>query len=89
MAVSVSLTPVAAERLARDREGIVVAGWYYGTPKSGAEVHANPVGLIDLATVHATVGPEAGNVRLNPATTQALGWIQGPAMLNVNVFSRA
>lgn len=86
--VAVRLSPPAAARLAAQGEGLTVLASYYGAPKPGAEIHADPIGQIALASESATLST-AGTAHLTGAgvSPEALGWLAGPAYVNVNVYS--
>lgn len=87
--VIVTLTPMAAERLTREREGVVISAWYYADPKRGAEGRANPAGLIDVGTEEIRLDGAGGQAHVSGATIDpaTFGLIGGPLNVNVNVWS--
>ncbi|QPC42047.1 hypothetical protein HW532_04580 [Kaustia mangrovi] len=89
--VEVTLSRAAAAKLAAQKEGIVVFASYYGDPKRSAEKHANEIGQISVSPKDETVEipGSGGRTHIAGATvdTRRLGWLSGPARVNVNVAS--
>lgn len=87
--VRVELSPAAARTLAARHEGIVVSAGYTGAAKPSAQKHADQMGQINLGYDRVTVAGTSGTVRV-PGTglrRAALVWVQGPVLLNVNVYT--
>jgi hypothetical protein len=87
--VQISLSQKAAARLASQSETIIVSSRYFGDPVPGAEKHTNQIGQIDLGVQRDEVPGRSQTVHVDGAKVfpNRLAWIQGPAMLNVNVYS--
>lgn len=87
--VEVSLSQAAAERLAADGEGIVVAAYWYGDPNPAGMAHVDAIGRIDLGDAMVEVPGQPVAVRLDGSEVDPaqLDWVEGPAWVNVNVWS--
>ena len=87
--VEITLSQRAVARLNTLSEGIVVAARYYGDPAPGAESHVNQVGQIDLGreTVEVSGRPQIVHIAGPDLTHKLLAQIQGPVMLNINLYS--
>lgn len=87
--LKIVLSKRAAVELGRRKEGIIVSASYYGAPLPSAQRHSNEIGQIDLGRETQTLRGLGGPVRVSGANveTKRLGWLQGPPMVNVNVFT--
>lgn len=87
--LDITLSARAAERLRATKEGITVSARYYGDPTPRTQKHANEVGQIDLGGETLRLPGHAGRARFSGKQILAgrLGWIQGGAKVNVNVYS--
>ena len=89
--VNVTLSKKAADKLAADKEGIVVFASYYGDPKKSAEKHANEIGQISVSTTDENVQiPGTGghaHIGGKKVDAQTLKWVEGGIKVNVNVAS--
>jgi hypothetical protein len=87
--VEISLSPKAAARLAKLSEGIIVSASYSGDPVPSAQKHADQIGRIDLGREQVETPGKAGTVHItgDKVHRERLAWIQGPVLLNVNVYS--
>ena len=85
----IQLSKQAARELGRRKEGVTVSASFSGDPKPAAKRHANEVGLIDLGRETFTLRGIDGPARVTGATVDRtkMGWIAGPPMVNVNVFT--
>lgn len=85
----IALSPKAAARLATLSEKIIVAASYSGNPTPEAQKHADEIGQIDLGREEVEISGKAGSAHLTGARVHRarLAWIQGPILLNVNVYS--
>ncbi|TPE63919.1 hypothetical protein FJQ54_03500 [Sandaracinobacter neustonicus] len=83
------LSKRAAAELGRRKEGVIVSASYYGDPLPSAQRHANEVGQIDLGRETMTLRGLGGPIHVSGANveTKRLGWLKGPPMVNVNVFT--
>lgn len=88
--VEVSLSPMAAKRLATRSEGIIVDADFYGDPTPAGQAHADQIGRIDLGggRIALPVGG-AGTARIPDASASSDGlrWVNGPVSVNINVYS--
>lgn len=87
--ITIVLSPGAAATLSKRKEGITVSASYSGDPKKSAEKHADEIGRIDLGTEEHSMPGIGGAVRLGgpKPDEQRFGWIKGPVLINVNVYS--
>ena len=87
--LEIRLSKQATHELARRKEGLTVSASYYGDPTPAGKRHANQVGLIDLGQESFTLRGISGPARVTGATVdrKRLGWIAGPPMVNVNIFT--
>lgn len=87
--ISVSLSEKAAATLRERNEGIVVSASYSGEPTAAAKPHADEIGRIDLGTETHSLAGSGGSIQLGgpQSGSKRLDWIQGPVLINVNVFS--
>ena len=87
--LQIQLSKQAARELSRRKEGVTISASYSGDPKPAAKRHANEVGLIDLGRETFTLRGIDGPARVTGATVDQtrMGWIAGPPMVNVNVFT--
>lgn len=85
----ITLSKQAAQKLAAAKEGITVQASWYGEPKQGAEKHADEMGQIMLGDERIDLPGKEGKARIKGAGFEqaAVKWLQGPAMVNVNIFS--
>ncbi|MBP0438068.1 hypothetical protein [Tianweitania sediminis] len=85
----ITLSKQAAQRLASSGEGITVQASYYGEPKKGAEKHVDEMGQIYLGDERIDLPGKAATARINGSGFEqaAVKWLDGPAMVNVNIFS--
>ena len=83
------LSKQATYELGRRKEGVVVSASYFGVPTVIAQPYANDVGLIDLGRETLLLRSLGGPVRVTGETVnrKKLGWLKGPPMVNVNVFT--
>ena len=88
-AVTVTLSPRAAERLAALPEDIIVAASFSGDPTPEGRAHGDEIGRIALGRAEARLPPAAGTVHFagTEAAAEAIRWVAGPVLLNVNVYS--
>lgn len=86
---NIALSPKAAQRLATAGEGITIGALFYGAPNKKGEKHANEIGNIDLGYEKISVRGKETAVQITGKSVKAkmLKFIDGPAMVNVNVFS--
>lgn len=87
--LQIQLSKQAAYELRRRKEGVTISATYFGDPTPAAKRHANEVGLIDLGRETFTLRGIDGPARVTGATVDRtkMGWIAGPPMVNVNVFT--
>lgn len=87
--LNITLSKKAEEKLGSTGEGITVLASFFGTPKSGAEKHANDIGMIDLGsdTIEMKGLPGPVHITTEHVSGERLGWIEGPVNVNVNLFS--
>jgi len=87
--VQISLSQKAAAKLASLDEGIVVAATYSGDPAPVAEARADQIGGIDLGreAVKISGRPQTAHITGPHISDSTLAEIQGPILLNVNVYS--
>ena len=87
--VHVTLSQRAAAKLASTSEAMIVSASYSGAPKPSAEKHADEVGQINLGAENVEAAGKAGTVHVPGAKVNRdhLSWVEGPIMLNVNVYS--
>ncbi len=87
--VRISLSAKAAAKLAALSEGIIVSASYSGTPTPSAAKHADEIGQIDLGREEIEMQGHAGTVHVTGAKVNQkhLPWIEGPVLLNINVYS--
>lgn len=87
--LDVTLSAKASDRLRASKEGITVSARYYGNPTKRAQSHANEVGQIDLGGETLQLPGHAGLAHVSGTKIFGgrLAWIQGEAMVNVNVYS--
>ena len=87
--VAVSLSRAAAQRLAAEGEGMVVAAYYYGEPTAAGQAHVDEIGRIDLgsATVDLPGRPTTVRIGGSELVRSALRWVKGPVWVNINIWS--
>jgi hypothetical protein len=92
--VHISLSAKAAARLSALHEGIVVAASYSGDPNAVGRKHVDEIGRIDLGREEIETAGQAGTVQVRETKIrgtkmrrQRMAWIEGPVLLNVNVYS--
>jgi hypothetical protein len=87
--VHISLSPKGADRLSALHEGIVVAASYSGDPNAAGQKHVDQIGRIDLGREEIVTAGKAGTVEVTGTKVrrQRMAWIEGPVLLNVNVYS--
>ena len=87
--LDVTLSEKAAQGLAALGEGITTGATFYGMPNKRGEKHANEIGNIDLGYEQIDLPGKQGAVQVTGRTIDAkmLDYIDGPAMVNVNVYS--
>ena len=86
--VEVSLSPAAQSKLAKDKETIIIAADYYGTPTAAAADQANEVGQLDLGKAeHELAQAGAVDFDANGFMSDRLGLVEGAPEVNINVWS--
>jgi hypothetical protein len=87
--VKITLSEQAAQWLKKRNERIVISADYTGQPKPTMETRANQVGMIDLAVEDIEAVGASGVIHVTgtKVNLSRVNWIEGPIMLNVNVFS--
>lgn len=87
--IRIRLSKRAAEELRRRKEGMIVSATYFGDPLPSAQHHANPIGQIDLGQASLPVAGVSGPAHVSGGAVvrERLGWLKGPPMVNVNVFT--
>lgn len=87
--VQISLSQKASAKLASLSEGIVVAATWSGNPAPGAKTPVNQIGQIDLGRETVEVSGRSQTVRVTGADLirNRLPDVEGPVLLNVNVYS--
>lgn len=87
--LEILLSKQAAYELGRRKEGVVVSASYFGDPTPAAMRHANEIGRIDLGQEIIALRGISGPVRVTGDTVdrKRIGWLKGPPMVNVNVFT--
>ena len=85
----ITLSPKAAQRLAASGEGITIGASFYGVPNKRGQKHANEIGNIDLGYEQIDMPGAADAAQVTGRTIDAkmLDYIDGHAMVNVNVYS--
>ena len=86
--VEVTLSPAAQAKLAKDKETIIIAADYFGTPTAAATKQADEVGQIDLGKAQHELA-QAGAADFDPTGFQGdrLGLIEDAPQVNINVWS--
>lgn len=86
--VEVTLSPAAREKLAKDKETIIVSADYFGTPVAAAVDQADQVGQLDLGKAQRELA-QAGGVDFDQTgfLGARLNLVEGPPQVNINVYS--
>lgn len=86
--VALSMSPVAAQKLAKLHEGVVIAAWCAGDPAPGAPRRMTGEGQIQLGDGTVTVEGDTRLVRVNlNLRRDRLRWVKGDVQVLVNVYS--
>jgi hypothetical protein len=87
--VHISLSERAAAKLIALSEGMVISASYSGDPVPAANKHEDEIGQIDLGVKDVRMPGKDQTVHVagDHVNRNRLSWIQGPVLLNVNVYS--
>lgn len=87
--VQVSFSEKAAAKLHALSEGIIISATYAGDPLPSQQKHTDEIGQIPLGVDQMEMPGKPGSIVVSGTkiNRKRLGWIQGPILLNVNVYS--